>query len=51
MKETHLAIGDLGRLTGTKVETVRYYVRIGLLAARRAEIGPRTTQMDRCQRS
>jgi Cu(I)-responsive transcriptional regulator len=28
-----LTIGELARLTGTKVETVRYYERIGLLAA------------------
>ena len=26
-----LAIGDLGKRTGTKVETIRYYERIGLL--------------------
>lgn len=26
-----LTIGDLGKVTGTKVETVRYYERIGLL--------------------
>lgn len=29
----HLAIGELGRLTSTKVETIRYYESIGLLAA------------------
>jgi Hg(II)-responsive transcriptional regulator len=28
-----LTIGDLGRRTDTKVETIRYYERIGLLAA------------------
>jgi Cu(I)-responsive transcriptional regulator len=28
-----LAIGDLARRTGTKVETIRYYERIGLLPA------------------
>jgi len=33
MKVTNLAIGELGRLTGTKVETIRYYERIGLLTA------------------
>ena len=33
MKGANLAIGELGRLTGTKVETIRYYERIGLLAA------------------
>jgi Cu(I)-responsive transcriptional regulator len=27
-----LTIGDLGKATGTKVETIRYYERIGLLA-------------------
>jgi Cu(I)-responsive transcriptional regulator len=33
MKDGALAIGELGRLTGTKVETIRYYERIGLLPA------------------
>lgn len=33
MKSGNLTIGELGRLTGTKVETIRYYERIGLLAA------------------
>jgi len=33
MAHEHFAIGELGRLTGTKVETIRYYERIGLLAA------------------
>ena len=28
-----LAIGDLAKATGTKVETIRYYERIGVLAA------------------
>ncbi len=28
-----LSIGELGRRTDTKVETIRYYERIGLLAA------------------
>lgn len=28
-----LAVGDLARATGTKVETIRYYERIGLLPA------------------
>lgn len=28
-----LAIGDLARATGTKVETIRYYERIGILPA------------------
>jgi DNA-binding transcriptional MerR regulator len=28
-----LTIGDLSKTTGTKVETIRYYERIGLLAA------------------
>lgn len=31
MTEQILAIGELGRLTATKVETIRYYERIGLL--------------------
>jgi Hg(II)-responsive transcriptional regulator len=33
MRAQGFAIGDLGRRTGTKVETIRYYERIGLLAA------------------
>jgi Cu(I)-responsive transcriptional regulator len=33
MSGANFAIGELGRLTGTKVETIRYYERIGLLAA------------------
>ena len=33
MSRGSLTIGELARLTGTKVETVRYYERIGLLAA------------------
>ncbi|WP_346294995.1 helix-turn-helix domain-containing protein [Rhodopseudomonas sp. P1] len=33
MQTDHLAIGDLGRQTDTKVETIRYYERIGLLSA------------------
>lgn len=32
MQADHLAIGDLGRQTDTKVETIRYYERIGLLS-------------------
>jgi Cu(I)-responsive transcriptional regulator len=35
MKDGNFAIGELGKLTGTKVETIRYYERIGLLAAPR----------------
>lgn len=31
MQNRNLTIGELGRLTGTKVETIRYYERIGLL--------------------
>jgi len=31
MAAGHFAIGELGRLTDTKVETIRYYERIGLL--------------------
>jgi Cu(I)-responsive transcriptional regulator len=33
MADRRFAIGELGRRTDTKVETVRYYERIGLLAA------------------
>jgi Cu(I)-responsive transcriptional regulator len=33
MADGFLAIGELARRTDTKVETVRYYERIGLLAA------------------
>lgn len=33
MADGHFAIGELGRLTDTKVETIRYYERIGLLGA------------------
>lgn len=33
MTRDFLAIGELARRTGTKIETVRYYERIGLLAA------------------
>ena len=33
MAQERLAIGDLARATGTKVETIRYYERIGLLPA------------------
>ncbi len=30
---THLTIGKLARETGTTVETIRYYERVGLVAA------------------
>ena len=33
MNSSVLTIGDLSKATGTKVETIRYYERIGLLAA------------------
>lgn len=33
MASGYFAIGELGRLTDTKVETIRYYERIGLLPA------------------
>ena len=32
MTEKNLKIGDLSRKTGTKVITIRYYEKIGLLA-------------------
>ncbi|MDC7684496.1 helix-turn-helix domain-containing protein [Asticcacaulis sp. BYS171W] len=31
MSSTHLSIGDLSRATGTKVETIRFYEKNGLL--------------------
>ena len=31
MQNRNLTIGELGQLTGTKAETIRYYERIGLL--------------------
>ncbi len=31
MTDGPLSIGELGRATGTKIETIRYYERIGLL--------------------
>ena len=34
-----IAIGELGRVTDTKVETIRYYERIGLLATPRRTPG------------
>lgn len=33
MTDRQLSIGELGRATGTKIETIRYYERIGLLPA------------------
>jgi DNA-binding transcriptional MerR regulator len=33
MANKALSIGELGRATGTKIETIRYYERIGLLPA------------------
>lgn len=33
MKNDHYSIGELAKATETKVETIRYYERIGLLAA------------------
>ena len=39
MTDAHLSIGKLGKLTGTKVETIRYYERIGLLAAPKRTTG------------
>src|SRR3546814_6807299 len=34
-----LTIGDLGKATNTKVETIRYYERIGLLPKPRRTVG------------
>jgi Cu(I)-responsive transcriptional regulator len=39
MTDGHLTIGELGCLTSTKVETIRYYERIGLLAAPKRTAG------------
>jgi Cu(I)-responsive transcriptional regulator len=39
MTDGHLSIGELGKLTDTKVETIRYYERIGLLAAPKRTAG------------
>lgn len=39
MEGDFLTIGELGRRTNTKVETVRYYERIGLLATPRRTAG------------
>jgi Cu(I)-responsive transcriptional regulator len=39
MTDGHVAIGELGRLTGSKIETIRYYERIGLLAAPKRTAG------------
>lgn len=33
MADTALPIGELSRRTGCNIETIRYYERIGLLAA------------------
>ena len=33
MARENLSIGDLAKATGTKIETIRYYERIGLLPA------------------
>src|SRR3546814_3630901 len=43
-----LTIGELGKATGTKVETVRYYERIGLLP-RPAQIGRASCRERVCQ--
>lgn len=39
MKHDNLKIGDLARATGTKVVTIRYYEKIGLLAAPVRSVG------------
>src|SRR4051812_35286903 len=46
-----LSIGDLARTTGTKVETIRYYERIGILPApARTAGGQRTYTSDHLRR-
>jgi MerR family mercuric resistance operon transcriptional regulator len=43
---TEITIGELSRRTGCKVETVRYYERIGLLPKARREDGGRFRRYD-----
>ena len=40
------AIGELSRLTGVNIETIRYYERIGLLPKPRREKGGRFRRYD-----
>ena len=40
-----LSIGTLARRTGVKVETIRYYEKIGLLAAPARSAGRRRRQL------
>jgi len=44
--KTEITIGELSRRTGCKVETVRYYERIGLLPKARREGGGRFRRYD-----
>ena len=46
MKHDNLKIGDLARATGTKVVTIRYYEKIGLLAAPSRSVGNYRTYDD-----
>ena len=44
--KTEIPIGELSRRTGCKIETVRYYERIGLLPKARREGGGRFRRYD-----
>lgn len=43
MKTENIRIGDLAKLTGTKVPTIRYYEQTGLIPAARATRGSMAT--------
>src|SRR6516225_10555571 len=47
MPEIDIAVGELSRLTGCNIETIRYYERIGLLPKPRREKGGRFRRYDR----
>lgn len=47
MRGIDIAIGELSRLTGCNIETIRYYERIGLLPKARREKGGRFRRYDR----
>ena len=47
MPEIDIAVGELSRLTGCNIETIRYYEGIGLLPKPRREKGGRFRRYDR----
>lgn len=47
MPEIDIAVGELSRLTGCNIETIRYYERIGLLPEPRREKGGRFRRYNR----